>query len=91
MQSYINEELDRLIALRPTSAQIADHIKDIVSNSMSIRKGEMYMKHPDGSVSLCAKICSICGDNKTPLGKNILCYAPWFCDLCRVRCSPTKI
>jgi len=85
MQTYINQELEKLVAQRPTSSQIADHIKDIVAQSMSIRKGEMYMKNPDGSVSLCAKICSICGDNKTPLGKNIHCYAKWLCDWCRGR------
>ncbi len=83
MQNYINSEIEKLVNEKLDSKEFNQRIIDIVENSKSIRKGEMYMKNSDGSVTLCAKICSICGDNKTPLGKNIYCYAKWFCDLCK--------
>lgn len=82
MNTYVDFEIEKIIYENLNAEQINERIKDIVENCKSIRKGEMYMRNSDGSVTLCAKICSICGD-KTPLGKNIYCYTKWLCDICK--------
>lgn len=90
MDNYINSEIEKLVKERLTNEEMMKRVKQIVDNSLSIRRGEMYAKSPDGSVTLCARMCTICEDNGLPLGPNIYCYYPWYCNSCSAKVKSTR-
>jgi|LauGreDrversion4_2_1035121.scaffolds.fasta_scaffold00032_24 hypothetical protein len=83
MKQYINSEVERMVRERLNKDQIMEQIPHIISRSLSIRKGEMYVKTSNNNVELYEKMCSLCSNNNEPIGENIVCYSLWFCDKCK--------